>query len=177
MRTGPWQVKSDSRRTILASPCVASWVLAVAVSLAIFALVGCVPVYYVAEYTEAADSGARGRTRAKPNVPLPKPALLAPQGPPDCGEAKIAEPKATFADPKRMANAMAGEQASAADVLPNGGAEPIDPNAALAMRIKLEYERECYRQAEERVRTRLQELQGSVKETIKSVNHAEKQGE
>jgi uncharacterized protein (UPF0548 family) len=72
-----------------------------------------------------------------------------------------------------MANAMAGEQTSAADVLSSSVAQPPDPNAALAMRIKLEYERECYRQAEERVRARLQELQGSVKETIKSVNHGE----
>lgn len=177
MWTGPWKIKSDSPRTILASPCAASWVLGVAVTLAIFALPGCVPVYYVAEYTEAADAGPRARTRAKPSVPVPKPALLAPQGPPDCGEVKAAELKAATADPKRMANAMGGEQASVADVLSNAGPEPSDPNAALAMRIKLEYERECYRQAEERVRARLQELQGSVKETIRSVNHAEKHSE
>ena len=33
-----------------------------------------------------------------------------------------------------------------------------DANAALALRIKLEYERECYRQAEQRVRARLKKL-------------------
>jgi hypothetical protein len=45
-----------------------------------------------------------------------------------------------------------------------------DRNAELALRIKLEYERECYRQAEIRVRDRLRQLQGSVSESIKSIN-------
>jgi hypothetical protein len=48
-----------------------------------------------------------------------------------------------------------------------------DRNAELAVRIKLEYERECYRQAEIRVRDRLRQLQGSVSETIKSINRVE----
>jgi hypothetical protein len=48
-----------------------------------------------------------------------------------------------------------------------------DRNADLALRIKLQYERECYRQAEMRVRDRLRQLQSSVSETIKSVNRTE----
>jgi hypothetical protein len=36
-----------------------------------------------------------------------------------------------------------------------------DPNAELATRIRLEYERECYRQAEARMRDRVKQLQGA----------------
>jgi hypothetical protein len=49
----------------------------------------------------------------------------------------------------------------------------VERNAELALRIKLEYERECYRQAEMRVRQRLHLLQSSVGETVKSVNRTE----
>jgi hypothetical protein len=38
-----------------------------------------------------------------------------------------------------------------------------DANADLALRIKLEYERECYRQAEVRMRDRVKQLQTSTK--------------
>jgi hypothetical protein len=36
-----------------------------------------------------------------------------------------------------------------------------DPNAELATRIRLEYERECYRQAEARMRDRVKQLQSA----------------
>jgi hypothetical protein len=49
----------------------------------------------------------------------------------------------------------------------------VERNAELALRIKLEYERECYRQAEMRVRERLHQLQSSIGETVKSVNRTE----
>jgi hypothetical protein len=39
--------------------------------------------------------------------------------------------------------------------------------------IKLEYERECYRKAEIRVRDRLKRLQAAAAETIKAVNRIE----
>jgi len=45
----------------------------------------------------------------------------------------------------------------------------------MALRVKLEYERACYRQAEIQVRKRLRQLQGSVGETIKSAKRAEQQ--
>jgi hypothetical protein len=41
-----------------------------------------------------------------------------------------------------------------------------DGNADLALRIKLEYERECYRQAELRVRRQLKALQAAVSEEV-----------
>jgi hypothetical protein len=168
MQTRQWRAVFDSRRTILTSHRVASCALA-AVTLAISPMSGCAPVHLAADLAEAADAGPRKRPRTKPRVASPKAALLAPQAPPDCGEAKTAEPNA-----KPMARAMAGKPAPAADALPNTGGEPADPEAVLALRIKLEYERECYRQAEARVRARLQELQGSVKETIKPDNSAER---
>jgi hypothetical protein len=69
-----------------------------------------------------------------------------------------------------MASTLVTEPASAAMVPPKVDA---DRNAELAVRIKLEYERECYRQAEIRVRDRLGQLQGSVSETIKSIHRTE----
>jgi hypothetical protein len=41
-----------------------------------------------------------------------------------------------------------------------------DGNADLALRIKLEYERECYRQAELRTRRQLKALQAAVSEEV-----------
>jgi hypothetical protein len=69
-----------------------------------------------------------------------------------------------------MASAVVPEPASAAMVPPSPDA---DRNAEMALRIKLEYERECYRQAEARVRERLHQLQSSISETVKSVNRSE----
>ena len=65
------------------------------------------------------------------------------------------------------------EPASTARMLPSPDAEPIDRTGELALRIKLEYEAECYRQAEARVRERLHQLQSSISETVKSVNRSE----
>ena len=176
MQGGQWRAKTDTRDDGRAAFSAGSRVIVFAVILVVAGLSACVPLYHDAGYAEVADTGTRPRTRPKPSVPVPKAALLTPQAPPDCGEAKTAEPKTAAADPKHMANTIASEQASAADVLPNTSAEPGDANATLAMRIKLEYERECYRRAEARVRARLLELQGSVKETIKSVNHPDQPG-
>jgi hypothetical protein len=69
-----------------------------------------------------------------------------------------------------MASAVTPEPASPATVPPS---PEVERNAELALRIKLEYERECYRQAEMRVRQRLHQLQSSVGETVKSVNRTE----
>jgi len=46
------------------------------------------------------------------------------------------------------------------------GAAPNSAEANLALRIKLEYERECYRQAEMRVRRQLKALQAAVSEEV-----------
>jgi len=48
-----------------------------------------------------------------------------------------------------------------------------DANAELALRIRLEYERECYRQAELRVRKQLQALQSAAREAVKAAGEVE----
>ena len=44
-----------------------------------------------------------------------------------------------------------------------------NPITAEQMRMKLDYEQQCYRQAEEIVRTRLRQLQDSIGETIRVI--------
>jgi hypothetical protein len=44
-----------------------------------------------------------------------------------------------------------------------------NPITAEQMRMKLDYEQQCYRQAEEIVRARLHQLQDSVRKTIRAV--------
>jgi hypothetical protein len=94
---------------------------------------------------DSADSVAPKRVaKAKPKVQSANRALETPAEP-DCGAER---------GPGRAAAAKA-EQA-----IPDGAG---DPNADLALRIKLEYERECYRQAEARMRDRVKQLQTSSK--------------
>jgi len=50
------------------------------------------------------------------------------------------------------------------------------PEAKTDERMKLDYERQCYRHAEMIVRHRLELLQSSVDKTIKAVNHTERNG-
>jgi len=49
-------------------------------------------------------------------------------------------------------------------------------NAALGLRIRLEYERDCFRRAEMQTRDRLHRLQASVGKTIKTVKRIERNG-
>jgi hypothetical protein len=93
----------------------------------------------------SADSVAPKRVaKAKPKV---QSAGRTPEAPaePDCGAQKGSG----------RAEAARADQSS-----PDGAG---DPNADLALRIKLEYERECYRQAEARMRDRVKQLQASSK--------------
>lgn len=115
---------------------------------------------------------------AKAKIPVPGSALLTPQADPRCEETKsTASLQPAKADPKRVASAEAGGGNAGAAPTPGetaaaGAANPsapADANRDLALRIKLEYERECYRQAELRARNRLGELQKSVGATIKAV--------
>ena len=125
-----------------------------AVVICALALTGCAPAY--SNYTDAlSDAPVAGSKRqaSKKAVPLPSQALLAPQGTPDC---------------EGKGQQLASSDASAAAV----AARP-ESNADLALRIKLEYERECYRQAEARVREQLRKLQASASETIKAVKQLE----
>ena len=99
-----------------------------AVLLCALALTGCAPAY--SDYHDLSD-GSISRPRrqaAKKTVPLPSQALLASPGKPNCKGA--------------------GQQLASAD--PSAAVVPPKPesNPELALRIKLEYERECYRQAE-----------------------------
>jgi hypothetical protein len=110
--------------------------------IAALSLVGCAQVFNIASRITSTASAGTSRQESDPRVPLPDRALLAAQPEPDC------EVKA----------ATSGEER---------GVAPSDPNADFALRIRLEYERECYRKAEMRVRARLEQLQASTAETIK----------
>lgn len=144
------------------------------------ALTACAPEY--SEYSDyrprAASSAAAAAAKKsqRPEIPLPDRALLTPQPAPDCDSAP---PQTAEAAPRRLANNSAAQSqnpAGASDATGSGAAATpdaavqSDPNAELALRIKIEYERECYRRAEVQVRDRLQKLQASTSETIKSVN-------
>ena len=124
-----------------------------AVLLCALALAGCAPAY--SDYHDLSD-GSISRPRrqaAKKTIPLPSQALLASPSKPDCE--------------------AAGQQLASAD--PSALVVPPKPESDpdLALRIKLEYERECYRQAETRVREQLRKLQASASETVKAVKQLE----
>ena len=123
-----------------------------AVVICALALAGCAPAY--SHHTEGVSDSPVGSKRqtAKKAIPLPSQALLVPVRKPDC----------------EGAEQPASSDAAAAVVPP----QP-ETNTDLALRIKLEYERECYRQAESRVRERLQKLQASASETVKAVKQLE----
>jgi len=97
-----------------------------------------------------ASHGQAGRALAGAFRTLADQARLAPPPKADC-EAEAAEAE------KKAAQAPAGE----------------DANAELALRIRLEYERECYRQAELRVRKQLQALQSAAREAVKAAGEVE----
>lgn len=88
--------------------------------------------------------------RSVTRIPLPDQALLTAHPEPDC------ESKSAAAQ--------------------DGNEEQSGANADLALRIKLEYERACYRRAGMRIRERLQQLQASVAATIKAANSQQKKG-
>jgi len=111
------------------------------------ALVGCAEVFDAFAQSSTASAGS-SRKEPGARVPLPDRELLAAQPEPDC------EVKSTTSD---------GEKSGV----------QTDPNADLALRIRLEYERECYRKAEMRARARLEQLQASTAETIKVLTRLE----
>ena len=126
------------------------------VALCALSLAGCAPVY--GDYSEIATDGPRSGPRrqaakksARASIPLPNQTLLAVPAKPDC-------------------EAGGQQLASTAAVPPS---PPSEKNADLALRIKLEYERECYRQAEIRVREQLRKLQASASDTVRAVKQLE----
>jgi hypothetical protein len=81
---------------------------------------------------------------SRPSIPLPRPTLLTRPPDVDC----------TFKD-----------SSDAADSAPR----PTPAEAIAAVRMKLDYERQCYRHNEIILRTGLEQLQAAVGETIKAV--------
>ncbi len=80
----------------------------------------------------------------------------------DVREARVAKLQTSTVDV--VAQPPAGKPAAADPDNPRG------PNADMARLIKLEYERECYRQAEIRARRQLAQLQAAIRETLIAVD-------
>jgi hypothetical protein len=134
-------------------------------------LAGCGPAYMDAAEPMAA---ARPQPKKRPQLALPDPALLRPQAAPNCedgGQPQAEAKKASEPSAEATRRVVSTDAAlpGAAGVAPqsSGGGEPARLDADMAVRIKLEYERECYRQAEARVRDRLKHLQLSVTDSLK----------
>jgi hypothetical protein len=149
-------------------------------SLIPFALLGC-----------AADYHQKGTQtlQSKLDIPLPTQALLKPQPEPICG--LEASQRANDPDraqgtpaPTRAANPPAHERSHRSDA-------SVDPTPAsgiasqkevtvietgsvesLTLRVKLEYERNCFQRAEEHVREKLQRLQTEVATTIRAIKRS-----
>ena len=154
------------------------WRLAAAIGVAGFA--GCV----LASCSKYEMLGVYPDEPAR--IPLPRQALLQRQPEPGC-TAEAAGPDTLGGDlrPSLQRHASAAMLAAAAasdaprlPVTPTSGQSEnaiaqSDPNLGLAQRIKLEYERDCFRRAEMRTRERLQKLQEAVAVTAKAVKRAE----
>lgn len=106
-------------------------------------------------------------------MPAPSQALLTPEHEPTCESDPVITDKARQA-PTRVAKLQREETSAHASYVSDAqqSATPVQPatDADLALRIKLEYERECYKQAEGRVRARLQKLQAWTADIAKTSN-------
>jgi hypothetical protein len=134
------------------------------------------------------DSSSRS---VKSAIPMPERALLQPQREPGC-EAKTSRlqggegaAQGRKPEPTRVANLTREEQSVRSDGQPpalppapqsNRRVGQAEPNATLGLRIRLEYERDCFRRAEGKVRDRLQRLQAAVGKTMKAVRRMERDG-
>jgi hypothetical protein len=105
----------------------------------------------------AAKTGRPAGPGASALVPLPDRALLAPPAEFDC-ESNASRDETVKAFDRWIARTRDQRSESPAQA---------DPGAAL--RAKLDYERQCYRDAEKTLRGRLLELQASARETVKAV--------
>ena len=178
MRSGLRRAGTGAQHDSWVPACAALSTVVRAIAVVAVAVSGCAPMDHDTDTAMfgAAAAGPRSPSRSRPHVPLPSARLLRPQVPPDCGDDATADAPTAARDAKRVNSTAVVEQASAAKLQPSPVAEQADPNAELALRIKLEYERECYRRAEAHVRERLHRLQGSISETVKSVNSIEARG-
>jgi hypothetical protein len=92
--------------------------------------------------------GANEERHVQRDIPLPKPLLLQRQPQPDC--------------------ALIDQKPVRQDQQPQAGT-----TGELSQRVKLEYERECYRSAELAARERLLQLQRAVAITIRALKRSQ----
>jgi len=122
-----------------------------AAALCALALGACAPEYKDYGYAASPSSAPRPvKAARRPTLVPPSAELLAQPRQPSC--------EAELADARKMASLAP---------------PPPDANAELALRITLEYERECYKQAEARLRAQLQTLQAWTVETVKASKRRE----
>lgn len=122
------------------------------------ALVGCshIPTEPAAPPKSPAPAPARAHV---PNIPTPSAKLLTPPVKPVC----------TLADSKPPASAQKpSPDAQSPSNDPDGG--PSSGSGMLAASTLLEFERDCYRDAEVRVRHSLNLLQKAVRKTKSAIN-------
>ena len=114
-----------------------------ALTAGILALAGCAPEYDGYAYAVSDTAVAAPRKPAVRRMPAPDAALLAPERKPDC------EPDAAIAQKAQPARVARREREDgAANAAEMTDAQPLPAaDADLALRIRLEYERECYKQA------------------------------
>jgi hypothetical protein len=147
--------------TLIATHCWGRGLLRISVSLVslcAFLLLGC-----TSEYSQQGSNPPSTRLA----ISLPERALLQPQDEPGC------ELKASQKEGGEGAEERGKLQPqSPADSSRKLG--QVDSNAALGLRIKLEYERDCFRRAEIQARNRLHRLQAAVGKTIKTVKRIER---
>lgn len=117
--------------------------------------------------TEQADAPP-----AKPKIPMPKQALLAPPSEPACALKSSETPapgRNAERDAVRVARVETRTASDAPIVPPAPRLAQRDPNGSLSARVKLEYERNCYQRAEVGVRERLVALQAAVRRMIRAI--------
>jgi hypothetical protein len=123
------------------------------------------PENVAAKPTHTPGFGASPRS-AKLEIPLPERALLQPKVEPGC------ELKAEGGEP----SVQSGGQPPAPTSEANRRLDQVASNAALGLRMRLEYERDCFRRAEIQARDQLHRLQAAVGKTIKTVKRIERNG-
>jgi hypothetical protein len=152
------------------------WRLAAVIGIA--ALAGCLLASCSKyELVEAHPEPAR--------IPLPKQALLTREPEPGCTAQAAApethgdlRPPALHHAPAAMFAAAGASDSPRLPVMAasgqsDGALAQADPNLGLAQRIKLEYERDCFRRAEQRTREKLLKLQQAVAVPARAVKRAE----
>ena len=116
-------------------------------------------------------------------IPLPKRTLLEPPSEPNC-TTEASRPGGYGSLPEHHRTMVASLAATGITDTPDAPATvaPLqsgstlaqaDPNLGLSQRIRLEYERDCFRRAEMRTRERLLQLQRAVSRTAKAVKRTE----